>query len=188
LGAGRLFVAVWPPASLMTRLRELDRPARPGLRWTTEDQWHVTLRFLGRVDRDAYLPLHEALTRVAAGCSPVEARAGPAPRALGRSVWAFPVEGLEPVAERLKTATADLGQPPAERPFRGHITLARARRPAALSGLGKQASPRAADAAAAGEVADRWRVTDLTLVRSDLRPDGARYEVLERWVLAGGED
>jgi 2'-5' RNA ligase len=186
LGGGRLFVAVWPPPSLVTQLRQLDRPVRPGLRWTTEDQWHVTLRFLGRIDRDAYRSLHEVLARVAAACSPVEVRAGPAPRALGRGVWALPVAGLEPVAERLNAATADLGQPLAERPFRGHITLARARRPAALNGLRRQARSRAA--AAAGEVADRWWVADLSLVRSDLRPEGARYEVLDRWPLAGGED
>ena len=46
----RLFVAVWPPASLTDQLRGLARPQQTGLRWTTEDQWHVTLRFFGGVE------------------------------------------------------------------------------------------------------------------------------------------
>src|SRR5947209_3556899 len=68
----RLFVAVWPPASLISQLRSLDRPARPGLRWTTEDQWHVTLRFLGGVDEIAQGQLRRSLGDVAAGLDPVE--------------------------------------------------------------------------------------------------------------------
>jgi RNA 2',3'-cyclic 3'-phosphodiesterase len=183
--AGRLFVAVWPPASLVARLRQLDRPARPGLRWTTEDQWHVTLRFLGAVDRDACGPLRQALARVAAGSNSVEAHAGPAPRALGRGVWVLPIEGLEPLATRVRCATAEVGQPVGERPYRGHITLARARRPAALAGL---AQPAGAPGAGSFGAADHWRVADLSLVRSELRADGARYRVVAEWPLAGGAD
>ncbi len=181
--AGRLFVAVWPPAALVARLRQLDRPVRPGLRWTTEDQWHVTLRFLGGIDRGACGPLREALARVAAACNPVEVRAGPAPRALGRGVWVLPIEGLAPLAARVRCATAEIGQPAGERPYRGHITLARARRPAALAGLAMAAG---SPSGVSGGVADQWWVTDLSLVRSELRADGARYEVVARWPLGGG--
>jgi 2'-5' RNA ligase len=46
----RVFVAARLPASLISQVRALDRPARAGLRWTTEDQWHVTLCFLGEVE------------------------------------------------------------------------------------------------------------------------------------------
>jgi 2'-5' RNA ligase len=88
----------------------------------------------------------------------------------------LPVEGLDALAHRLAGATREMGQPPSDRPFRGHVTLARARRPAALTGLAKLA----------GGVADEWRVTEITLVQSDLRPDGARYAVLDRWRLGGG--
>ena len=45
----RLFVAVWPPVDVVERLSELPRPAVDGVRWTTPDQWHVTIRFLGEV-------------------------------------------------------------------------------------------------------------------------------------------
>ncbi|NIR41602.1 MAG: RNA 2',3'-cyclic phosphodiesterase, partial [Actinobacteria bacterium] len=46
----RLFVAVWPPPSVVDLLARLPRREEPGVRWTTEAQWHVTLRFLGRAD------------------------------------------------------------------------------------------------------------------------------------------
>jgi 2'-5' RNA ligase len=171
----RLFVAVWPPPSLVGQLRALERPDRPGLRWTTQDQWHVTLRFLGGVDEAGLGRLRAALDDVTATVDPLDARAGPRPQSLGRGVWVWPVEGLEPLAGRLAGATKDVGQPPPDRPFRGHITLARARRPAALAGLEQWA----------GGLTEQWRVTEITVVQSDLRPDGARYDVLDRWPLRG---
>jgi RNA 2',3'-cyclic 3'-phosphodiesterase len=170
----RMFVAVWPPASVLDRLRGIERPARPGLRWTSEDQWHVTLRFLGNVDDVGQVALRQALGQIAAGGAPVDVTTGPEPRALGRTVWVLPVEGLETLAGVISAATDHVGQPPPDRPFRGHLTLARARRPAALDGL------------PAAPVTDRWTVTEVTLVRSDLQAEGARYDVTDRWSLLAG--
>jgi 2'-5' RNA ligase len=169
----RLFVAVWPPDSLLNRLRALERPERPGLRWTSTQQWHVTLRFLGGVDLAGEGLLEEVLAAVATEAAPVEVSAGPTPRSFGRGVWVLPVSGLEPLAQRVTEATRHVGQAPPDRPFRGHLTLARARRPAALQGL--PATP----------ASDRWMVSDMTLVRSDLLADGARYHVVSRWPLSG---
>src|SRR3954454_9641892 len=45
----RLFIAVWPPPEVVARMEALPRPAEDGVRWTTPDQWHVTLRFFGSV-------------------------------------------------------------------------------------------------------------------------------------------
>ena len=46
----RLFVAVWPSDSVLDMIAGLRRPEVDGLRWTTRDQWHVTLRFFGSVE------------------------------------------------------------------------------------------------------------------------------------------
>jgi 2'-5' RNA ligase len=54
----RLFVAVWPPAGVVETLQALERPDIPRLRWTTPEQWHVTLRFLGSFEIE---PVMEAL-------------------------------------------------------------------------------------------------------------------------------
>ena len=46
----RLFLAVWPSPEVVDVLRALPRPDTPGVRWSTEDQWHVTVEFLGECD------------------------------------------------------------------------------------------------------------------------------------------
>jgi RNA 2',3'-cyclic 3'-phosphodiesterase len=169
----RLFVALWPPPSLTLQLRTMERPRRPGVRWTTEDQWHVTLRFLGEISAEEEETLGASLAQMAATTPPPEAVAGPGPRALGAGVWVLPVEGLGSLASSIAAATRDIGQPPPGRPYRGHLTLARGRRPDSLRGL--PVTP----------LAGTWLVRDLTLVRSTLDPSGARYEVVGRWALEG---
>jgi len=166
-------VAVWPPASLLDRLRTLERPARPGLRWTTEPQWHVTLRFLGEIDAAGEEVLRRILAEVSAATAGLEATAGPRARSLGPAVWMLPVDGLGPLAATFEAATRDLGQPPPRRAFRGHLTLARARGPGLVQELPEV------------RVTERWTVTDLTLVRSHLEASGARYEVIGTWPVGG---
>jgi RNA 2',3'-cyclic 3'-phosphodiesterase len=165
----RLFVAVWLPAELTGRLRALDRPARPGLRWTTEDQWHVTVRFLGEVAADH--GLIGVLGTAATGLENVTATLGPHPTALSDHVWVLPVSGLDGLAADVEEATRELVPVTGRRHFRGHVTLARARRPRSFDGLPTT------------DVSGSWAVDALTLVRSRLHQDGARYEVIERWPL-----
>jgi 2'-5' RNA ligase len=81
---------------------------------------------------------------------------------------------LEALAGTISAVTDHIGQPPADRPFRGHLTVARARRPAALDGL------------PAPPLTGRWTVEEITLTRADLRPEGARYEVIDSWSLEAG--
>src|SRR5215468_1568458 len=123
----RLFVAVWPPDRVLRRLANLDRPAAAGLRWTTRDQWHVTLRFLGGVDIDSVPEVTAALDAVASGLSQLLVEAGPTIERLGSGVLCVPVAGLDDLAGRVVDATADFGRPAERRPFHGHLTLARAK-------------------------------------------------------------
>jgi 2'-5' RNA ligase len=162
----RLFVGVWPPADVVAGLAGLDRPDRPGVRWTTPDQWHVTLRFLGSME-DAEEG-KRALARVAPVAGPDQpvAVAGPSVVRLGPSVLCIPVAGLEDVAAAVVAATAGIGEPPPERPFRGHVTLARAKRGVDVRVLAGQS------------FAAEWPVSEVTLVASETRASGARYRVV----------
>jgi 2'-5' RNA ligase len=155
----RLFVAVWPPHDVVDLLARLPRPEARGVRWTTPDQWHVTLRFLGGADPEVARTALAALET--AGC---DAILGPGVSRLGRSVLAVAVDGLGDVAAAVALATAGIGRPPEPRPFRGHITLAR---------LKDGARPRLRT-----ELHARWSVRSVTLVESRLRPDGAAYEIV----------
>jgi RNA 2',3'-cyclic 3'-phosphodiesterase len=155
----RLFVAAWPPEEVREALAGLHRPELPRTRWTTPEQWHVTLRFLGAVDQPRRA--EDALGAVDA--APAEVVLGPAPETLGPKLLMLPVRGLDAVANAVRTATADVGDPPDARPFRGHLTLARSRARVSVAdvpGLRLEA---------------RWTVDELALVRSELHPRGARY-------------
>ncbi len=166
----RLFVAVWPPEDVLDRLAALERPEVEGLRWTTRDQWHVTLRFLGEAE---VAPARAAL----AGVDLPAARAvlGPGVDRFGRRIVHVPVAGLGTVAGGVVGATAGLGQPPDDRPFHGHITLARV---ADRSRVDLRPFTGRA-------VAAEWQVDAVCLVESRLSQKGARYEVLHRFPVAG---
>jgi RNA 2',3'-cyclic 3'-phosphodiesterase len=160
----RLFVAVWPPDDVLALIAGLPWPEMEGLRWTTRDQWHVTLRFFGSVELDDAV---SALRSVSAPAT--EAVAGPETGRFGKGVLHVPVAGLDAVATAVVSATEKVGRPPEPRPFNGHLTLARARdrrrgvdlRP--LVGIPVSAS---------------WPVREVCLVESHLSPKGANYEVV----------
>jgi len=150
-------------------LAALPRPAASGMRWSTPAQWHVTLAFLGPVAETAHDALGAALVEaLAAWPGPVEARVGPATERLGGSILCVPVRGLDALAAATRaaidTVVPTLLDPV---PFRGHVTMARARRhhtiPASLAGI---------------PVAGSWTVRAVSLVRSQLDPAGARYTTL----------
>src|SRR2546421_5205342 len=91
----RLFVAVWPPAAVLEQIAALPRADEGGLRWTTPDQWHVTLRFFGSV------PASEPVVEAMAGAdlpAGVVAVAGPTVGRFGSRVLHIPVAGLESLA------------------------------------------------------------------------------------------
>ena len=168
----RLFVAVWPPAEVVAALHELPRPAGDGggVRWTTPDQWHVTLRFLGSVDDDDVGEVRDALSSISMPSARVDL--GPATKRLGKDVLMLPVHGLDDLAHEVVRVTEDI-VPAEERHFTGHLTVARARSRGALSrsleGVALSAS---------------WTATSFSLVRSQTKPTGAVYTDVEQYPLS----
>ena len=163
----RCFVAVLPPPEVSDVLARLDRPTAPGVRWTYPDQWHVTLRFLGEVD-----PSEVATALGGLNSEAVVAAMGPATIVLGGHAVVVPVSGLDGLAASVVTRTALVGEQPEDRPFVGHLTLARLGAPAPSGSVG---IPLAAE----------FPVGEVCLGASHLLPDGAAYEVLERFALTG---
>jgi 2'-5' RNA ligase len=166
----RLFVAVWPPDDVISRLARVPRPEARGVRWIPAANLHVTLRFLGEAEPDDARAALDG-TRFPRAV----AELGPRVRRLGGRSLVLPVAGLQALAGAVTVATAGVGKPPDTRPFTGHITLARLRRGAA-------------DLPRDDLVDDQFGVEEVLLVRSELSSDGARYEPIGRWDTATGND
>jgi 2'-5' RNA ligase len=170
----RLFVAVWPPTDVMrvvaSAVGELDSRR---LRAVRPERWHVTLRFLGEVG-EPYDVVHAL--RAAAGTLPPLATAtlGPETDRFGDRVLHIPAGGLGELAGWATAATASMGVPPDLEPFRGHLTLARAR------GRGVDLRPFCGRSVQAS-----WTVGEVTLAASVPGPGGGAYVVLERLGLGG---
>jgi 2'-5' RNA ligase len=175
----RCFVAAWPSAEVVAALAGLPRPASKRLRWSGEDQWHVTLRFFGELSPVQVDEATVVLSEVARGLpGDLTARGGPATRFLGPGLLIWPIDGLGPAAGPVGRATAHLGQPPPDRPFIGHVTIARGARGADLRQAPHLLSPLSAS----------WPVTFLALVHSQLGAGGARYRDVCTFRLGPSQD
>lgn len=164
----RLFVTAWPSDEVRGLLADFPRPADAAVRWTTREQWHVTLAFLGEVGEEQANALVDALRGAAETCPVRAVTMGPATRRLGRGQLVVPVDGVDDLAAAVgQRGAAALGRSPEARPFRGHLTLARSR--------GKQHIPRALEGT---PLAATWSVDAVALVRSHLGAGPARYETL----------
>jgi len=157
----RLFVAVWPSEPAREHVRSLARDGWVNVRWTPEDNWHVTLAFLGDADIDA------VAHRLDGGLYPAAtAEVGSRMQVMGRNNLVVPVSGVDSLAEAVRARVFD--EPPSQ-PFRGHLTVGRSigRRP--ISGKSKS-----------GHVLEpvAFAVDEIALVRSTLSPEGARYDTV----------
>lgn len=158
--------------------RRFDR--RGGdLRWTTPEQLHLTLAFVGEVDEAVGAAVADAIkppigvvayTLVLCGLGVFPAHGAPRVLWLGSSSGARETIDVQRiVAERLAVAGIELER----RPFHAHLTLARWRSSAAAD---RRIVLEAADT---GEVA-RTDIDAVTLYQSRLSPRGSTYTPIVR--------
>jgi len=177
----RLFVALRPPLAIRDRLADLmDGVA--GARWQDDEQLHLTLRFVGEVERPQAEDLADALAQVHAP-APVVALAGVGSfgaRGRADTLWAgvAPAEPLRHLHAKVEQACARAGLPPERRAYHPHVTVARL--PRSLGGGPDVAAWCARHAALASEA---FALAHLVLYRSDLGRHGAVYEPVARWPL-----
>lgn len=183
----RLFVAIAPPTAALDDLDALAGPFRAGrqdLRWTSRDAWHVTLAFLGQVDESATARLLPRLERAARRHHPFRlafSGAGAFPAATRANVLWSGLSGdrgaLAHLAESVAAGASRAGAAPPDRGrrFRPHLTLARCRMPADVTGL---------VAALGGYQGPPWTADRIHLVRSHLgAAEQPRYTTLGSWPL-----
>lgn len=134
---------------------------------------HCTLSFLGRLDADQLDAVLACASRVTHPGFPLET-AGLNYWPHNRIVWAGlgdPAAGLASLLARLREALEGIVEAPALTV--PHITLLRGAKAAAAATL---------------EQTLRWQCNEFVLARAAKEASGARYELIARWPLAGGEE
>jgi len=123
----RLFVALELPSAVRESLSALQGGV-PGARWTTQEQMHLTLRFIGEVDEDIAHDIDDVLAAIRTPSFALEVAGvgefgGKNPRALWAGVRAN--EPLLHLQKKVETALQRIGLPAEMRKFAPHVSLAR---------------------------------------------------------------
>jgi 2'-5' RNA ligase len=179
----RAFLAVLLPAELIAAAAAMQERLHPffgsgDIRWVEPENFHLTVRFFGEIDRKALKKATEVVEGLDGGFSALTARLG--------SASAFPSPGrpqvlwvaIEDPSGRLEALAAEIdhrirraGFGAADRPWKSHLTLGRVRRGRKIRvdrdwarGLtgGKQS----------------YTIGRIALMQSELRPQGPRYTAL----------
>lgn len=190
----RLFIAINVPAQaldVIERLQaELKRTAPDrAIRWARPEGIHLTLKFLGDVPTGQLEDLQAALDAAVAGRSPFDLRVeglGAFPNTQRpRVVW-IGVEGnlkpLKTLRRRVEEHVSALGYSAEDRSFTPHLTLGRVQRGASrrdTNAIGELVESTMVEALAS------WRVEAVSLMRSELHPDGTVYTEVFRAPLEG---
>ena len=131
----------------------------------------MTLAFLGDLP-DPHGPA-VALRHLARRVGRTPAKVGPRTLWLGSGAWAAAVSGLDRLGGEAAVAFEEHRSRSEAEAFLGHLTLARipgraeGRKPAPLG------------------FSEEMELTEITLVRSELSPSGARYRILAKEALRG---
>ena len=123
----RLFVAIRPPEDIRDLLIDAMDDS-PDFRWQEDEQLHLTLRFVGEVDRHVAADLTDALARVRAPRLSARIKGiGSFDHRAAGALWAGvePKEPLATLAAKIERACQHVGLEPERRAFHPHITLAR---------------------------------------------------------------
>ncbi len=177
----RCFIAVELSPALRHPLARLlhGLPRVHGVRWCTDEQLHVTLKFLGDVTDEQLQRVQEVMRNVSAQVKPFEVRLGslgcfPSPRS-PRVFWCGLHDQAGGCARWLALADpllAKLGFERESRPFTPHVTLGRSR-----DREGSLAMQRTFQTVV-GPPESEMTVDHVVLFESRLNPDGAEYTPL----------
>ncbi len=176
----RVFVALLPPPAVRRQLGEIISELRPlagRARWVAPENLHITLQFLGDLEKCQLAQVKKVCARVAAaqdellltttglGCFPPRGQ----PRVLYLST--DQQQPLRALASALAAQLQPFGFDLPDR-FHAHLTLAR------LKKSEDRHRRRRLLAFSSPEIS--FRLTELALVRSTLTASGSHYEVLQR--------
>ena len=189
----RLFIAISIPEVVKgeielarNELRSLLQESR--ITWTKLEQFHLTLRFLGKVGAERVNALSEAMREVCNGFARL--------KLVAKGVGCFPnlrrprviwvgvgdeAGQLVQLQQRIQEATEPFTSEEAEKRFHGHVTLGRVKE------IGRKESKMLAERAERMEarIFGEWHGDEVGILKSELTPEGARHSCIERIPLRG---
>ena len=187
----RLFVVIALPETVRDEMLRAQRELQPLVprevaRWTRPEQFHLTLRFLGKVPVEAVVGLRQSVEAVCRNASPLGLSAHgvgffPNPRS-PRVIWVGITSHehrLIDLQEKMETAVGPFSPEPGEKNFAGHLTLGRLKNPRPGDVRGLAARAQLFEAQSFGN----WTAQRVELIRSQLSSAGARYTLLATFPL-----
>ena len=187
--SARTFIAIELLPEVLDAIKKVQAHLRHGEggragRWVRVESIHLTLKFLGDVLEEDLDNVYQATQRACQGQKPFAlavAGLGCFPNARRpRVIWVGVHEQTGQLVALQQSIEHELGQmgfPKEKRAFRAHLTLARIQRRAPRQEI--EALGRSVARYQVGELA-QMHATEVSVMKSDLRPTGAIYTELFR--------
>jgi len=183
----RAFIAISLPESVLQAIVNVQETLKESglkIRWVRQEGIHLTIKFLGDIDRADVERIHSAMQQVTQVFSPLVLQ--------GEGVGVFPdlkrprvvwvgvsgeIKVLRALQRELEDQLDGLGFTKEKRSFKGHLTLGRIK--------GRTDGVKLGEALRAlGDFrTNPFTVQSVVLFQSDLRPDGAVYTRLAETAL-----
>lgn len=183
----RAFVAIDLPDDLVKDVQNLiaslqDLPDSHLVRWVKPQALHLTLAFLGNIDRDRIPEFAASLQKAAGSCVRFECRLtdlGAFPNWRKARILHLgvddPSSGLKRIQLQVQSALSPLGFQPDRRDFSPHLTLGRVRDRVSRKSLDELINQVQNSRIPAFKP---WMVQEIHFVQSDLLPSGPEYSRL----------
>ena len=182
----RLFIAALVPAAIketiMSMITELRGVSGDDVRWISEKNLHITLKFFGEVKSEKLPAMRLALREASARHSPFSLELSNIGTFGGREglrvMWvsvAGEILRLEALTADMNVAYSVLNFERDQRPFKPHLTFGRVR-----DNVSTRRRAELEVAVGKVEMSDLlWRINAVSLIRAARTPKGPTYEIIE---------
>jgi len=183
----RLFIACPVPEEIKNKIADLEsefRVSNADVKWVRPESIHLTLKFLGEVDEDKISEINNKISKAIEGFSVFRAvveKIGVFPDWKRiRVVWVGIEDGqkeLNELSKSVEDKMASIGFKKEKRGFTAHITIGRVRSGRSIDRLIDMVRKKSDISLGA------IQISEVLLMQSILRPEGASYKCLERFNL-----
>ncbi len=178
----RAFIAVEIDDQTRQKISELIstlKKSNADIKWITDSQMHLTLKFLGNIDKDKVQGISDSISNISDNFNSFKiafSKIGAFPSLNHPAVIWLGIdkgaESLKTLNEKIETALEKLGFKRESREFKPHLTLGRVRSDKNMPGLTKLLKE------TAFYLGNDIQINKLTFFQSDLNPKGAVYSII----------